>query len=129
MVWPDRAHLAATSSSSVDFPTPGSPASSTTAPGTIPLPRTRSSSAMVVSRRCAPSVGTWVMGTAASTGTEEDTCLSFGAPRSTTEPQLWHSPHLPTHRTDVQPHSVQWYVSCFLATPVSLGAATDISGV
>ena len=29
-------------------------------------------------------------------------------PVSSTLPQAWHSPHLPTQRTLVQPHSVQW---------------------
>ncbi len=38
------AHCWATSSSSVDLPTPGSPASRTTDPGTMPPPSTRSSS-------------------------------------------------------------------------------------
>ena len=45
---PRSANRAATSSSSVDFPTPGSPASSTTAPGTRPPPSTRSSSSTPV---------------------------------------------------------------------------------
>lgn len=49
------ADLAATSSSSVDLPTPGSPASSTTAPGTSPPPSTRSSSGTPVERAVACS--------------------------------------------------------------------------
>src|SRR5699024_8901287 len=43
-VVPDSAVFAATSSRSVDLPTPGSPARRTTAPGTIPPPSTRSNS-------------------------------------------------------------------------------------
>ena len=42
------AHFAATSSNNVDLPTPGSPASNTTEPGTRPLPSTRSSSPIPV---------------------------------------------------------------------------------
>ena len=42
---PAAAHSLAADSSSVDLPTPGSPASSTTAPGVSPPPSTRSSSA------------------------------------------------------------------------------------
>ena len=55
------AALAATSSSSVDFPTPGSPASSTTAPGTSPPPSTRSSSDTPVGRARAVSSATSAM--------------------------------------------------------------------
>ena len=62
---------------------------------------------MVVSFRVAVSVGTWEMGTALSTGTDEATSRSFAAPRSTTVPQAWHSPQRPTQRTEVQPHSEQ----------------------
>ena len=45
---PVRAQRCATSSSSVDLPTPGSPASSVTEPGTSPPPSTRSSSSTPV---------------------------------------------------------------------------------
>ena len=58
------AALAATSSSSVDLPTPGSPASSTTAPGTSPPPSTRSSSGTPVERAVACVPSTWPMGSA-----------------------------------------------------------------
>ena len=104
---PERAHLAATSSSSVDLPTPGSPASSTTAPGTTPSPSTRSSSAMEVFRRRALSVGTSPMGTVLSSGTDDDTARAGAPPRSATVPQAWHSPQRPTQRVLVHPHSVQ----------------------
>ena len=57
-VRPAFAHCAATSSSSVDLPTPGSPASSTTAPGTRPSPSTRSSSPTPVRTRAAASAST-----------------------------------------------------------------------
>jgi len=37
------------------------------------------------------------------------TCFNFGAPTSATEPHAWHSPHRPTQRAEVHPHSVQAY--------------------
>ena len=49
------AALAATVSSRVDLPTPGSPASKITAPGTIPPPSTRSSSPTPLGRAWADS--------------------------------------------------------------------------
>ena len=45
---PVSAHFAATSSSRVDLPTPGSPASRMTTPGTKPPPSTRSNSVIPV---------------------------------------------------------------------------------
>ena len=48
---PAAAQALAADSSRVDLPTPGSPASSTTAPGTSPPPSTRSSSATPLGRR------------------------------------------------------------------------------
>ena len=57
-----RAACAATSRSSVDLPTPGSPDSRTTEPGTKPLPRTRSSSAMPVVVAVVASTGIDVIG-------------------------------------------------------------------
>ncbi len=65
---PVSAQRWATSSSSVDFPTPGSPASSVTEPGTRPPPSTRSSSLMPVWKwRVAPG-SIELMGTAGEDG-------------------------------------------------------------
>ncbi|GAA2034840.1 hypothetical protein GCM10009839_39330 [Catenulispora yoronensis] len=33
----------------------------------------------------------------------------LAAPRSSTLPQVWHSPQRPTHLAYCVPHSVQWY--------------------
>lgn len=54
---PAMAMLAHTCVSSVDFPTPGSPPTSTTDPSTTPPPSTRSSSPIPQGRRCAASSG------------------------------------------------------------------------
>ena len=83
---PPRAVCAATSSSSVDLPTPGSPASRTTAPGTRPPPSTRSSSATPVARAAAASsIGTWPIGTAgAVTGPAAPCVRGAAAPASAT---------------------------------------------
>src|SRR6185369_15875612 len=98
-----------------DFPTPGSPASRTTAPGTSPSPSTRSSSPTPVRARVARSALTSRIGTALLTGVDDLTWASFGAPSSTTLPQVWHSPQRPTQRTVVQPHSVHLCVGRVLA--------------
>ena len=88
VVRPALAQRAATSSSKVDLPTPGSPASSTTAPGTRPSPSTRSSSPTPVSVRAADSALTRWIGSALLAGTEDLTWVTFGAPASTTLPQV-----------------------------------------
>src|SRR5215213_8204339 len=46
------------------------------------------------------------MGSALLLGTVDVSEASFGMPVSTTLPHAWHSPHLPTQRLVVQPHSV-----------------------
>ena len=56
------ATLAAASRSSVDLPTPGSPAIRMTAPGTSPPPRTRSNSVTRVGVKRATEESTWPMG-------------------------------------------------------------------
>ena len=90
---------APTSSSSVDLPTPGSPASRTTAPGTSPPPSTRSSSATPVGPRRAPrrrprrsAAPARVTGPARRPRRAE-----AGAPTSSRVPQAWHSGQRPTH--------------------------------
>ena len=114
---PLRAVCAATSSSSVDLPTPGSPASSTTAPGTSPPPSTRSSSGTPQDRDCDSSIGTWPIGTAAVVTTVGRARVAAlpGATASTRLPQAWHSPHRPTHFGVSQPHSVHRWTRAGLA--------------
>ena len=106
-VRPARAVRAATSSSKVDLPTPGSPASNTTAPATSPPPRTRSNSPTPVPWRWEAVATTSVTGTA---GVADAVALVAGpdatAPTSTTVPHAWHSPQRPTHFAAVHPHSV-----------------------
>ena len=103
---PERAVREATSSSSVDLPTPGSPASSTAAPGTTPPPSTRSSSGTPLVRERESSTGTWPIGTAALL-TGPAAVRPCGCPASATLPQAWHSPQRPTHLAVSQPHSAQ----------------------
>jgi len=103
---PARAHDAATSSSSVDLPTPGSPASRATAPGTRPSPSARSSSPMPVGTARASSAGTSVMRSAAARG-GVTFAADADAPPSAIEPQARHSLHRPTHTGVDHPHSPQ----------------------
>src|SRR5581483_6886258 len=103
---PERAVWAATSSSRVDLPTPGSPARRITAPGTSPPPSTRSSSATPLDTEVAASTATSPMGTAFAV-TAPGATRSAGAPTSATDPHVWHSPHRPTHLAASQPHSPQ----------------------
>src|SRR5882757_3543927 len=90
----------AAASSSVDLPTPGSPASRTTAPGTRPPPSTRSSSETPVGRARAASTSTSPIGRAGALGAPAATRVIAGltgAPRSSNEPHAWHSGHRPSH--------------------------------
>ncbi len=73
----------AAASSSVDLPTPGSPASRTTAPGTRPPPSTRSSSSSPVGRAPAALASTSAMGTAGLAGARV-----AGGPPGPTPPRL-----------------------------------------
>ena len=92
------------SSSSVDLPTPGSPASRITAPGTIPPPSTRSNSPTPVGRFEARSPSTSPMGTARLRGATAR-AMGDAAPASSTVPQARHSRHCPTHFGEDHPHS------------------------
>jgi len=105
--WVALAALAATSSSSVDLPTPGSPASSATAPGTRPPPSTRSSSSMLVGREAATLASTWPMGSAALLTGPAAVVRTGTAPTSSMVPQALHSVQRPVHFGGVDPHSVQ----------------------
>ncbi|CAB4552676.1 unannotated protein [freshwater metagenome] len=96
---------AATVSNKVDFPTPGSPASNIAAPGTKPPPKTLSNSPTPLDLAFALAKSTSPIGLAALV-TFPATSESFlGADISSTVPQAWHSPHLPTHFVALQPHS------------------------
>ena len=83
------------------MPTPGSPASSTTAPGTRPPPSTRSSSLTPVGRARAGAALMVAIGRAGSAGIRELTTRpETGGPvtvDSTTEPHSPHSGQRPTH--------------------------------
>src|SRR5918995_5762319 len=127
-----RAMFAAACSSSVDFPMPGSPPSSTREPGTIPPPSTRSSSPIPVARRavseywtsaysCAPveppgSVYRWLSPPPGAAGDVS------GTRSSTSEFHAPHSAQRPIHFGDCPPHS--WHTNrtfgsfmCGLAAP------------
>ena len=91
----------------MDLPMPGSPATRTTAPGTSPPPRTRSSSLTPVLRAVACWTSTWPIRRAGWDTEVAAVVRIVGTPTSATEPQVWHSPHRPTHLTVVQPHSAQ----------------------
>ena len=121
---PDFAVLAATSSSRVLLPTPGSPDSSTTAPGTNPPPSTRSNSPTWVDQAATRSVDTSVMGLAAEEPTMATGLIWRTVPSPRPPPALlscivshaWHSPQRPTHLGVVQPQSVQ--VKVLFATAI-----------
>src|SRR5688500_2265933 len=103
---------AAASSSSVDLPMPGSPASSTTAPGTRPPPSTRSSSPTPVVLAAATSALTWPIGIAGAVVAPAWTpCAPPRAHSSSTVPRAWHSPHRPTHLVVRHPHPAKRYRS------------------
>jgi hypothetical protein len=70
---------------------------------------------------------TSLIGTALVTGTDAEIWLSFGAPSATTLPQVWHSPHRPTQRVDLQPHSEQVWLGLVLVLgmPKKLEARSD----
>ena len=90
----------------MDLPTPGSPASSTAAPGTTPPPRTRSSSGTPQDRAWESTAGTSPIGTAGEvTGPAAVRPVTTAA--SATLPHAWHSPQRPTHLAVSQPHSLQ----------------------
>ena len=97
------AHCWATSSSSVDLPTPGSPASSTTAPGTMPPPSTRSSSPTPVGLARAGSTLIVAIGRAGSerraraSATAARPAASTPPVESMIEPHSPHSGQRPSH--------------------------------
>ena len=104
---------------------PGSPASSTTAPGTMPPPSTRSSSPTPVGTAAASSTATSPIGRAFWAGMVATVFgADLAAPRSSTLPQVWHSPQRPTHLAYCVPHSVHWYeaaASAFRVRELAVG--------
>src|SRR4051812_33531369 len=116
----------ATSSSSVDLPTPGSPATRSTAPGTRPPPRTRSNSGMPVGTARAPASSTSAIGRAgAVTGpAETERSAAAGAPISWMLPHVWHSGQRPTHLAEAYPHSEQRWAGRADFTPAGGTPAT-----
>ena len=86
---------------------PGSPATSTTAPGTMPPPSTRSNSGTPVERATARRASTSPIGTAGRSTALAAVVRTVTAPTSDTLPQAWHSPQRPTHLMACQPHSEQ----------------------
>ena len=91
----------------MDLPTPGSPASSTTEPGTSPPPSTRSSSSTPVGTARADSTLTCPIGRAGLLTGPGAVVRTAGADTSATVPQAWHSPQRPTHFVVAHPHSAQ----------------------
>lgn len=108
---------AAVSRRSVDLPIPGSPATSTTEPGTSPPPRTLSNSWNPVGIRCDWWRSTSVTGVGC--GLSWDVADARDAPRrrpleamagswnSVTVPHCPHSGHRPYHLGPLHPHSEQ----------------------
>src|SRR5579875_1163295 len=116
---PDCAHWWATCSSNVDLPTPGSPASNVTEPGTTPPPSTRSSSSTPVGQCRALRGSIELIGTAAEAGATERRALPLTADSiatSSTVPQVPHSAQRPTHLAVTWWHSEQRYCERALAT-------------
>src|SRR2546426_6039428 len=109
---------AAHCSRSVDLPIPGSPPTSTTEPGTMPPPRTKSNSPRPVRQRSLPTVGrleSWT-GTAVSFQPSNRSTF-FPTGSSTSE---FHAPQLsqrPPHFGWSAPHSVQRKTDLPLDTP------------
>ncbi|SBS74894.1 conserved hypothetical protein [uncultured Mycobacterium sp.] len=117
---PDCAHRCTTSSSRVDLPTPGSPASRLTEPGTTPPPSTRSSSSTPVGKWRVRSGLMELIGTAGEDGTTVrcDAPPAVAEPAiSSTVPQVPHSVQRPTHLAVTWRHSEQRYCERALATP------------
>ena len=131
--WP-AAMLPAVSSSSVDLPMPGSPAISTTEPGTMPPPSTRSNSPKPVDSRDVVDVSIWVMGVAALTmdaaacvrevrpgaAVRDDDAVGRASWNSSTVPHCPHCGQRPTHLRPSQPHSLHTYRVADFTIPQTL---------
>src|SRR5881296_3170352 len=108
---PACSRRAAHCSSNVDFPMPGSPPTSTTDPGTIPPPSTKSNSGRPVRQRCNAPPPT----SDSRTGGLSDETVCFLSDRPTARPRgsstsVFHAPHAsqrPPHFGCSAPQSVQ----------------------
>src|SRR5690606_3715464 len=105
-------------------------------PGTSPPPSTRSNSPMPDGACTLDSTSIAVIGRAArATGTDAAATIRVGAPCSTSESHVWHSPQRPTHFTLVQPHSRQAYPGDagramrppYVAPPTPLGGSPQLT--
>ena len=91
----------------MDLPTPGSPASSTAAPGTMPAAEHPVELGDAAGAgRGSPPPSTSPIGTAGVL-TGPAAVRPWAAAASATLPQAWHSPQRPTHLPVSQPHSEQ----------------------
>ncbi len=109
----------------MDLPTPGSPASSTTAPGTRPPPSTRSSSPTPVGTALAGAALIVAIGRAGSDGRRELTTRPETTGPVTvdsmTEPHSLHSGQRPSHFGGWWPQASQTN-----AGRAALGAVRDV---
>ena len=136
-----RATFPAVSSNSVDLPIPGSPATRTTEPGTMPPPSTRSNSPNPVGMRATLSVPTSLIGLTVPAPTTVCACVrevrpgaavrDFAAGRaswnSSTVPHWPHSGQRPYHLGPFQPHSVHTYCVVVFAIVPKLANFRDIA--
>ena len=119
------------------MPTPGSPAMSTTDPGTMPRPKTRSSSPMPVVMAFVADAPTLVIGTAGLVGVRPvgrrpDTAAWAAVPLSAAAvscsvPHDPHSGQRPSHLGETKPHSEHvWTGRTFFAMLLTLVSRVDI---
>ncbi len=110
-------------SSSVDFPTPGSPPTRTSEAGTSPPPSTRSSSGTPVGIRSASSTSTSAR---RSSGLASACPFAAGAACSASVPKLAQLGQRPSQRPVEYPHSEQEKCrAAAFAMPSSLGTRSD----
>src|SRR6266576_5577289 len=97
-------------SSSVDFPMPGSPPTSTTDPGTMPPPNTKSNSLRPVGQRALTPVPTADRRTGGRADAADDLPARPPARPDASSTRVFHVPHAsqrPAHFGCSAPHSVQ----------------------
>src|SRR5262249_14551210 len=115
----DSARCEATSSISVDLPTPGSPPSRVSAPATTPPPRTRSNSVIPLETRGASILAISVNRTGAESH-EGGTSIAAAVTRSSTNVfHCWHDGHRPIHFGEAAPHCWQTYCVLLLTYTAS----------
>src|SRR5262245_52512330 len=94
---------------SVDLPTPGSPPSRTSAPGTTPPPRTRSNSSMPVGMRATSVPEISWKGTGTESHEPGPSPVATVIRSSTRAFHCWQDGHRPIHFGEVWPHCWQTY--------------------